>query len=95
MSGSIPQLAVHAFMAHEGHPYFCRSLAHRKTDGLKVLVLRRVRKVAKKTPITFVMSVCLSVRVAACVSRATTWRISLKFDVEGSYENVWRKFELG
>jgi hypothetical protein len=76
-----------------GRLYICLSLAHRKTDGLKVLVFRRVRKVAKNA--YYIRHVCLSVRVAPCVSRATTWRISLKFDFEGSYENMWRKFELG
>ena len=63
----------------------------------KVLVFRRVRKVAKNVYYSrhVCLSVCLSARVAACVSRATTWPISLKFDIKGSYDNLWRKIELG
>ena len=91
MSGSIPQLAVNYFTACGRISLFLPFISSQK-----LLIFRCVRQVAKNA--YYICHVCLSVCtcvLSACISRATTSRISLKFDVEGSYDNTWRKFQLG
>ena len=44
-----------------------------------------------RAPVSFVMSVRLSVRLSACTSAVPTGPISVKFDIWNVYENLSRK----
>jgi hypothetical protein len=46
---------------------------------------------ARKVPITFVKSACLS----ACIMAALTGNIFFKFDLQGLYEDLSRKSKFG
>ena len=52
----------------------------------------------RKATISFVMSLCVSVRLLACPSAwsnsALTERILMKFDISAFFENLWRKFKF-
>jgi hypothetical protein len=57
--------------------------------GINMTLLWRVR-IMHKAPVSFVISVCPS----ACISAATTGRISLKFNIGNFYENLLRNSKL-
>jgi hypothetical protein len=70
-------------------------------DGAVLVVPLVLKQIAYsgKVPMTFVMSdrrtVCLCVRLVACISAAPTRRMSVKFGIGNFYENLSRKYVFG